>query len=157
VAAQVVDKGAQFNAHPADLEDIFRRFLEVLTLLPAPKLLIALDHLDAVDSTDFREDVFPKLVEPIVLAPSVRVGLLLAGRSVSELLRHIQPGCAVRLTPFEPGEMPILVRQYLRYYDAWSPERAQLWTPVLKRRRSPLKPVEFENVRQWMENYSEDE
>jgi hypothetical protein len=151
VTARVIDEGKQFNAHPADLEEIFRRFLEVLTSLAEPELLIALDHTEAVDPEDFRDDVFPKLIEPIVLDPNFRVGLLLAGLSVASLLRGIKPEYEVVLTPFEACDMPILVRQYLRFHDAWSPARAEIWTPVLKSWNSPSMPGTFEELRRLME------
>ena len=57
VTAQVTDDDAQFNADPRDLNEIFRLFLEVLMSLAEPKLLIALDHTEAVDSDHFRDDV----------------------------------------------------------------------------------------------------
>jgi hypothetical protein len=151
LTAQVTDENAQFDADLADLEEIFRRFLEVLTSLAEPELLLALDHVEAVDLRDFHDDIFPKLIAPIVLDPNVRVGLLLAGLDVSDLLRGIQPACAVRLTPFSPGEMPILVRQYLRFHDVWSPERAQVWAPVLEHRDKPWTPGTLEQFRHLVE------
>ena len=51
MTAQVTDDDAQFNADTRDLNEIFRLFLEVLMSLAEPKLLIALDHTEAVDST----------------------------------------------------------------------------------------------------------
>lgn len=152
VTAPVADLGGQFNGHPADLEEIFRRFLEVLTSPGMPKLLIALDHLEGVEPEEFRNDVFPTLIEPIVLDPDVGVGLLLAGLSVTDLLRDLQPPCAVRLTAFEAGEMPILFRQYLRYHGAWSSEREERWAPILDRWSKPSKPELFEVFRLMVES-----
>ena len=153
VTAQVRDEDAQFDSDPRDLEEIFRRFREVLTSLAEPKLLIALDHTEAVDSDDFHDDVFPKLIQPIVLDQNARVGLLLAGLGVDELLVGITPGYGVVLRPFEACEMPTLVRQYLRFHDAWSPARAKIWTPILERWDGPSMPRRFEEVRQFMGNF----
>jgi hypothetical protein len=147
----VIDEGAQFGAHPAELEDIFRRFLDVLRSLGQPVLLLALDHVEAVDVDDFRDDVFHKLIKPIVLNPTIGIELLLAGLDVTDLLRGLRPGCAVRLTPFPPGEMPLLVRQYLRYHDDWTPERVQSFAPVIDREwNEPARPEELEEFRQWL-------
>jgi hypothetical protein len=152
VTAQVRDKDARFDSDPRDLEEIFRRFREVLTSLAEPKLLIALDHTEAVDSEDFRLDVFPKLIEPIVLDPNARVGLLLAGLGVDDLLVGITPGYGVVLRPFEACEMPILVRQYLRFHGAWSPTRAKLWTPIVESWTGPPMPEEFKGFLRMVEN-----
>jgi hypothetical protein len=146
VTAQVRDERMQFNAHPDDLEEIFDRFRDVLTSLAEPRLLIALDHTEAVDSEEFRRDVLPKLIEPIVLARPARVGLLLAGLGVDDLLVGITPGYGVVLRPFKACEMPILVRQYLRYHDAWSSDRED-FAPLIDRWDGSLKPETFELMR----------
>ena len=151
VTAQVRDDDAQFDADPDDLEEIFRRFREVLTSLAEPKLLIALDHTEAVDPGDFRDDLFPKLIGPIVLNRNARVGLMLAGLGVDDLLVGITPGYGVVLRPFEACEMPILVRQYLRYHDAWSSDREDL-APIIDRWDGSLKPETFEYLRKVLRN-----
>ncbi len=151
VTAQVRDERKQFNAHPDDLEQIFSRFRDVLTSLAESRLLIALDHTEAVDSEDFRGDVLPKLIEPIVLARPARVGLMLAGLGVDDLLVNITPGYGVVLRPFKANEMPILVRQYLRYHDAWSSDREDL-APVIDRWDGSLKPRTFEVLRLFLGN-----
>jgi hypothetical protein len=147
----VSDEDARFDSEPRDLEEIFRRFREALTSLAEPKLLIALDHTEAVDSEDFRDDVFPKLIEPIVLDPNARVGLLLAGLGVDDLLVGITPGYGVVLRPFEACEMPSLVRQYLRYHDAWSSAREDL-ALIIDRWDGSLKPETFEYLRKFLGN-----
>jgi hypothetical protein len=151
VTTQVRDKRQQFNAHPDDLENIFRQFRDVLTSLAEPRLLIALDHTEAVDPEDFRADVFPRLIEPIVLNRNARVGLMLAGLGVDDLLVGITPGYGAVLRPFEAGEMPILVRQYLRYHDAWSSDREDL-APIIDRWDGSLKPETFEFLRKVFRN-----
>jgi len=113
VTAPVHDDDAQFDSDPRGLEEIFSRFRDVLTSLAEPKLLIALDHTEAVDPGEFRDAVFPKLIAPIVLDQNACVGLLLAGLGVGDLLVGITPGYGVVLRPFEACEMPALVRQYL--------------------------------------------
>jgi CHAT domain len=153
VAAPVHDDDAQFDSDPHDLEEIFRRFRDVLTSLAGAKLLIALDHTEAVDPEEFRDDVFPKLIEPIVLDQNARVGLLLAGLGVGDLLVGITPGYGVVLRPFEACEMPALMRQYLRYHDAWSSAQAKIWTPLLERWDGPSMPGRFEEFRQFMGNF----
>jgi CHAT domain len=152
VPDQVTDEGAQFNSDPGGLEEIFRRFLEILTSLAEPKLLIALDHTEAVDPGEFRDDVFPNLIAPIVLDQNVRVGLLLAGLRVDNLLVGITPGYGVVLRPFEACEMPMLVRQYLRFHDAWSSDREDL-APVIDRWDGSLKPRTLEVLRLFLGNY----
>jgi hypothetical protein len=146
VPDQVTDKGAQFDSDLRGLEEIFRRFLEVLTSLAEPRLLIALDHTEAVDPGEFRDDVFPKLIQAIVLNRNARVGLMLAGLGVDDLLVGITPGYGVMLRPFEACEMPVLVRQYLRYHDAWSSDRED-FAPVIDRWYGSLKPETFELLR----------
>jgi hypothetical protein len=153
VTAPVHDDDAQFDSDPHDLQEIFRRFRDVLTSLAGAKLLIALDHIEAVDPGEFRDDVFPKLIEPIVLDQNARVGLLLAGLGVGDLLVGITPGYGVVLRPFEACEMPALVRQYLRYHDAWSSAQAEMWTPLLERWDGPSMPGRFEEFRQFMGNF----
>ena len=89
-----------------------------------------------------------------MLDPNVRVGLLLAGLSIADLLGGgIKPGYAVVLTPFETCEMPILVRQYLRFHNAWSPARAAMWTPILESWDGPSMPGRFEEFLQFMGNF----
>jgi hypothetical protein len=151
VTAPVADDDAQFDSDPHDLEEIFRRFRDVLTSLTEPKLLIALDHTEAVDPGEFRDDVFPKLIGPIVLDQNARVGLLLAGLGVDDLLVGITPGYGVVLRPFEAREMPVLVRQYLRYHDAWSSAREDL-APIIDRWDGSLKPGTFEYLRDVFRN-----
>jgi CHAT domain len=152
VTAPVRDDDAPFASDPHDMEEIFSRFREVLTSLAEPKLLIALDHTEAVDPGEFREDVFPKLIEPIALDPNARVGLLLAGLVVDDLLVGITPGHGVVLRPFEACEMPTLVRQYLRYHDEWSPARERLaW--VIDHWGGSLKPETFEYLRDFLGNF----
>jgi hypothetical protein len=152
VPDQVTDEGAQFNSDPRGLKEIFRRFLEILTSLAEPKLLIALDHTEAVDPGEFRDDVFPNLITPVVLDQNVRVGLLLAGLGVDDLLVGITPGYGVVLRPFEACEMPMLVRQYLRFHDAWSSDREDL-APVIDRWDGSLKPRTLEVLRLFLGNY----
>jgi len=151
VTAPVRDDDAQFASDPHDMEEIFRRFREVLTSLAEPKLLIALDHTEAVDPGEFREDVFPKLIGPIVLDQNARVGLLLAGLVVDDLLAGITPGYGVVLRPFEACEMPVLVRQYLRYHDEWSSAREEL-SLIIDRWDGSLKPGTFEYLRNVLGN-----
>jgi len=151
VTAQVRDEREQFNAHPDDLEEIFGRFREALTSLAEPRLLIALDHTEAVDSGEFRADVFPKLIRPIVLDRNARVGLMLAGLGVDDLLVGITPGYGVVLRPFEACEMPSLVRQYLRFHEAWSPARAEMWAPIVESWTAPPMPEEFQGFLRMVE------
>jgi hypothetical protein len=121
--------------------------------LAGPRLLIALDHTEAVDPEDFRYDVFPKLIEPIVLDPNANVGLLLAGLGVTGLLRGIKPGHAVVLTPFEACEMPMLARQYLRFHPTWSPAREHRLASVIEGPHRSLMPEIFEELRNLMEKF----
>ncbi len=151
VPDKVTDKGARFDSDPRDLKEIFRRFLEVLTSLAEPKLLIALDHTEAVDPGEFSADVFPNLIEPVVLDQNVPIGLLLAGFGVASLLRGMKPGYAVVLTPFESCEIPVLARQYLRFHDAWSSDREVL-APVIDRWDGSLKPRTLEDLRLFLGN-----
>jgi hypothetical protein len=71
---------------------------------------------------------------------------MLAGLGVDDLLVGITPGYGVMLRPFEACEMPILVRQYLRYHDAWSSDRED-FAPVIDRWYGSLKPETFELLR----------
>jgi hypothetical protein len=76
---------------------------------------------------------------------------MLAGLGVDDLLVGITPGYGVVLRPFEACEMPILVRQYLRYHDAWSSDREDL-APIIDRWDGSLKPETFEFLRKVFRN-----
>jgi hypothetical protein len=145
VTEAVKDLNHEYNADPSDLEQIFEGFLEVLgaVVKDGPMLLIALDHLEAVNPSDLKADLTPSLIQPIVAGRYPRLRLLLAGLGVQAAFETtVKPGLEVTVPSFPPEDMWVLVTQYLVYHDCWSDERKTL-VNALRNSTQPWKPEQL--------------
>lgn len=143
----VPDEGQEYDADPADLERIFTGFLDVLGAIARQHpLLIALDHLEAVNPPDLKSDVMTGLIKPIRAARYGQVQLVIAGTGIASAFGDaVRPGLELTVPSFPAAEVRVLATQYLVYHDCWSDKR-QILVDALRATDKPWMPVNLQQT-----------